>query len=104
MEYRKLPRGNDDEKFSVLGLGMGGIQGSSDEEIERVISTAIDNGINFFDLCGGGKNVYEPFGKAISGRRDKVFFSFISERSTIRTEITAGRGVLKKLKKLWSGS
>lgn len=74
MEYRKLPRGNDDEKFSVLGLGMGGIQGSSDEEVERVISTAIDNGINFFDLCGGGNNVYEPFGKAISGRRDKVFF------------------------------
>ncbi|MDE7278560.1 MAG: aldo/keto reductase, partial [Oscillospiraceae bacterium] len=74
MEYRKLPHGKIDEQFSILGLGMGGIQGSSDEEIERVVRTAIDNGINFFDLCGGGKNVYEPFGKAIANQRNKVFF------------------------------
>lgn len=25
MEYRQLPRGNENEQFSVLGLGMGGI-------------------------------------------------------------------------------
>ena len=25
MEYRQLPRGNKNERFSVLGLGMGGI-------------------------------------------------------------------------------
>lgn len=31
------------------------------------------NGINFFDLCAGGKNVYEPFGRAISGQREKVY-------------------------------
>lgn len=24
MEYRQLPRGNENEKFSVLGLGLGG--------------------------------------------------------------------------------
>lgn len=72
MEYRKLPHG--EERFGVLGLGMGGIQKSSDAEIEQVIRTAIDNGINFFDLCAGGKNVYKPFGKAIAGQRDKVFF------------------------------
>lgn len=74
MEYRKLPHGEPHEQFSVLGLGMGGIQNCGDDEIEQVIRTAIDNGINFFDLCGGGKNVYEPFGKAIAGRREKVFF------------------------------
>ena len=43
-------------------------------EIEQIICTAIVNGINFFDLCAGGKNVYRPFGKAIAGQRDKVFF------------------------------
>lgn len=74
MEYRKLPHGEPHEQFSVLGLGMGGIQNCGDDEIEQVIRTAIDNGINFFDLCGGGKNVYEPFGKAIAGQREKVFF------------------------------
>lgn len=74
MEYRKLMHGNDREQFSVLGLGLGGIQGCSDAEIEEVIRTAVSKGINFFDLCGGGKNVYKPFGKAIAGQRDKVFF------------------------------
>ena len=72
MEYRKLPHG--DEMIGTLGLGMGGIQNTSHEEIQAVIERAIDNGINFFDLCAGGKSVYEPFGKAIAGKRDKIYF------------------------------
>ncbi len=72
MEYRQLPHGNENEKFSVLGLGMGGIQHTPADEIEAIIKKAINNGINFFDLCAGG-SVYEPFGKAIKGKRDKVF-------------------------------
>ena len=72
MEKRRLPHGTDRELFSVLGLGMGGIQHTPPEEIEAIISRAIDNGINFFDLCAGGA-VYAPFGRAIKGRRDKVF-------------------------------
>lgn len=74
MEYRQLPHGSEQERFSVLGLGMGGIQQSSDQEIERVVRTAIGHGINFFDLCGGGANVYRPFGKAIAGIRSQIFF------------------------------
>lgn len=70
MEYRKLPHGN--EMISVLGLGMGGIQHTPSDEIEAIIRKAIANGINFFDLCAGG-TVYEPFGKAIKGVREKVF-------------------------------
>lgn len=72
MEYRQLPRGKENEKFSVLGLGMGGIQHTPADEIEAIITKAIDNGINFFDLCAGG-SVYEPFSKAIKGKREKVF-------------------------------
>ncbi len=72
MEYRKLPRGSERERFSVLGLGMGGIQHTPPEEIETIIRKAIDNGISFFDLCAGGA-VYEPFGRAIRGQREKVF-------------------------------
>lgn len=72
MEYRKLPRGS--EMIGTLGLGMGGIQSAPASEIEAVIEKAIERGINFFDLCGGGKNVYEPFGRAIKGKRDKIYF------------------------------
>ena len=74
MEYRKLLHGGEHDRFSVLGLGMGGIQKCSASEIEQIIRIAVQNGINFFDLCAGGKNVYKPFGKAIAEHRDKVFF------------------------------
>lgn len=72
MEYRKLPNGT--ELISTLGLGMGGIQNSSPDEIEAVVREAINHGVNFFDLCAGGQSVYEPFGRAIKGQRDKVYF------------------------------
>lgn len=72
MEYRKLPKGA--EMIGTLGLGMGGIQNASPDEIQAVVERAIANGINFFDLCAGGKSVYEPFGRAIKGQRDNVYF------------------------------
>lgn len=71
MEYRKLPRG--EEKISVLGLGMGGIQKASDKEIEQVIRRAVENGINFLDLCGGASNVYAPIGRALADCRERVY-------------------------------
>lgn len=72
MEYRKLPHG--EEELSTLGIGMGGIQNAPADEIEATVSRAIDSGINFFDMCGGGAAIYAPFGNAIAGRRDKVHF------------------------------
>ncbi len=72
MEYRKLPRGTENEKYGVLGLGLGGIGKTPADEIETIIRKAIDNGINFFDLCTAGAT-YAPFGRAIAERRDKVF-------------------------------
>lgn len=74
MEYRKLPHGSETEKFSVLGLGTGGIQNSAEEEIEAVIRTALQHGVNFFDLCAGGRRVYAPVGRAIVSQRERVFF------------------------------
>jgi aryl-alcohol dehydrogenase-like predicted oxidoreductase len=72
MEYRKLPRGGENERFGVLGLGMGGIGQTPADEIEAIVKKAIANGINFFDLCTAGAS-YAPIGRAIKGRRDKVF-------------------------------
>lgn len=73
MEYRKLPHGTENEAFGVLGLGMGGIQKSSDAEIEAVVKKAIKHGINYFDLCAGAANVYAPVGRALKGLREKLF-------------------------------
>ena len=41
MEYRKLPHGTEREKFSVLGLGMGGIGLTPPEEIEAIVRKAM---------------------------------------------------------------
>jgi len=72
IEYRKLPKGN--ELFGKLGLGMGGIQNTTPDEIEAVIREAVANEINLFGLCAGGASVYAPFGKAIMNVHEKVFF------------------------------
>ena len=72
MEYRILPHGN--EKIGVLGLGTGGMENTSPDEIEAIIKKAIASGINFFDMCAGGKCVYEPFGRAIKGSRESIYF------------------------------
>ena len=40
MEYRQLPHGNENEKFSVIGLGLGGIGTTPVDEIEAIIRKA----------------------------------------------------------------
>lgn len=72
MEYRQLPHGSEREKFSVLGIGMGGIGQTPPEEIEAIVRKAIANGINFFDLCTAGAT-YAPVGRAIRDCRERVF-------------------------------
>lgn len=56
MEYRQLFRGK--EKISTIGLGLGNIHIANDQTIEETIRYAIENGINYFDLCGGRIGVY----------------------------------------------
>ncbi len=72
MQYRKLPKGT--EKISVLGLGTSSVQASDEREIEEIISLAIDNGINFFDMASAEAKPFAAYGKAIADRRNEVFF------------------------------
>ena len=72
MQYRKLPKGN--EQISILGLGTSSIQASSEKEIEEIVSLAIDNGINYFDMASAEAKPFEAYGRAIAGRRKDVFF------------------------------
>ena len=72
MQYRQLPHGTPNEKFSVLGLGFGGIGKTPADEIEAIVRKAMDHGINFFDMCTAGAT-YAPVGRAIAGRREQVF-------------------------------
>ncbi len=70
MEYRKLPKGN--EEIGVIGLGTAYLYERSPEEIEKVFRRAFELGFNHVDLAAGGYSVYKPLGKAMEGMRDKV--------------------------------
>jgi uncharacterized protein len=72
----KKPFGKTQEKLSIIGLGgytLG--QAPSYEEAERIVHEAVDAGVTFFDNAWDyhqGKSE-EWMGKALKGRRDKVF-------------------------------
>jgi len=72
MEYRKLPKGN--EQISILGLGTSSIQASGEREIEEVVGLAIENGINFFDMASAEAKPFPAYGRAVAGNREKVYF------------------------------
>lgn len=71
MEYRKLSKGN--EKISVIGMGTSVIGETGEEEIVRTVNAALEAGINFFDLATDYPVTFSAFGKALEGRREKVY-------------------------------
>lgn len=72
MEYRKLKHFDSIKRVSAIGIGAGNLQDTPDGEIEHIVRRAIVNGINLFDLCAGGKNVFAPVGRAIKHVREKL--------------------------------
>ena len=65
MEYYKLPQ--SDLTVSKIALGCMRISNKSVEEVEELVKTALDLGINFFDhadIYGGGKSE-EVFGEVL---------------------------------------
>ncbi len=80
MEYIKIPK--IDKEVSKIGLGswvFGGDNwmGSDENECVDVVHKALDSGINFIDtapIYGDGRSE-SIIGKALAGRRDKVFLA-----------------------------
>jgi predicted oxidoreductase len=75
---KTIPLGTADIKVSSIALGSSRIKNLSDEEAERLIGTAVDSGINFFDHADGyGEgNCEKIFGRALKKlnfKREKVF-------------------------------
>ncbi len=70
MEYRMLPRLGD--KIGIIGMGTAVIGTQSQEEIVKTVRSALDQGINYFDLAGGHATIFEAFGKALAGRRQEA--------------------------------
>ena len=72
MEYRKLPHG--DEQISIIGMGNSSLGASGEEEAEKTIAMALENGVNYFDMAAGDAAPFPAYGRAVSGCRDKIYF------------------------------
>ena len=72
MEYRKLPKG--DEQISILGLGNSSTSQAGEKGMEEIISLAVENGVNYFDMAAGDAAPFAAFGRAVAGCREKVYF------------------------------
>ena len=73
MLYRKL--GNTGLEVSEVSLGCEYVWFSSEEEVKAVVDTALEAGINYIDIFVGTASTRENFGKALRGRRDRVYLA-----------------------------
>ena len=79
MEYRTL--GKTGMNISIIGYGaspLGNVVGETDEaEGIRAVHYAIDHGINYFDVAPmyGVTLAEKRLGKALNGKRDKIFLA-----------------------------
>ena len=63
--------------MAVSAIGFGGIpiQGVSFEETDRILKTAIERGINFFDSARAYTDSEEKMGRAFAGTRHEIYLS-----------------------------
>ncbi len=71
MEYRVLPHG--EEKVGIIGMGSSVIGAQPEEEIIATVRAAYESGVNYFDMAGGHAAIFDAYGKALEGIRDKVY-------------------------------
>lgn len=73
MIYKKVEKIK--EEISSIGIGCwnfgGDWDGSSDENTEKIVLTALENGINFFDIAPGIRLF--PFGSRIGKDYEKTW-------------------------------
>lgn len=71
MRYRPIPRSK--KRAGEIGVGMGKIHESGYKETVKALVTAVEGGVNYFDLCCGDLQSYGAFKEAIAGGEDEVF-------------------------------
>lgn len=71
MEYRKLPKGN--EQISIIGMGTSSVCQGSAAEIEATVREAVESGVNYFDLATAHGKTFAPFGNAITDTRKNIY-------------------------------
>ena len=57
---------------SIIGLGAEHLDNKPYETVEKVVNTALDQGVNIIDVFMPGEPVRQNVGRALAGRRDKA--------------------------------
>jgi predicted aldo/keto reductase-like oxidoreductase len=103
MKYRTI--GKTGFKAGVIGLGCEGLLNKNAGEVEKMVNTALDGGINMIDFFSPQKEARSNLGKALKGRRDKVFIQgHIGSVDKARLRLYRLRKLRKALSVLGSGN
>ena len=70
MEYRQI--GKTGERGSIIGLGCENLDGKPYGQIKETVDTALEIGVNLFDVFMPGSEIREQIARALGGRRDQV--------------------------------
>ncbi len=73
MSLPRRPLGNTGEQLSIIGLGGIVVSGLSQGEANRIVSQAVDRGINYFDVAPTYGDAEERLGPALEPYRGQVF-------------------------------
>jgi predicted aldo/keto reductase-like oxidoreductase len=95
MEKRIL--GKTGEKLSIIGFGGIIVMDETTQDSARVVSQAIDRGINYFDVAPQYGNAQEMLGPALEPYRKNVFLAC---KTLERTKQGAKKDLYDSLKKL----
>lgn len=70
MQFRKI--GKTGIEASIIGIGLEHVDTKPREQVEEVVHTALDHGVNIMDVFMPGKEIRTNIGHALAGKRDKV--------------------------------
>jgi len=80
-----IPRrelGGTGEMLSVIGFGGMVVKDATDSEAVERVTSAMDRGVNYFDVAPIYGNAQEKLGIALKGRRDQVFLACKTNKRT----------------------
>jgi predicted aldo/keto reductase-like oxidoreductase len=99
MDIPRRPLGKTGFQVSILGLGSAplGRPDVTQEEADRVVGALIDEGVNYVDTAPIYGMAEERLGKALKGRRDKVFLVTKVEATSNQDATWLLRQSLRKL-------
>jgi len=70
MEYREL--GKTGRRISAIGLGCEHLDGKPYEQVKETIDSALEQGVNIFDVFMPGREIRENIAKSLGNRRKQV--------------------------------